>query len=137
VSTTPARSNLEPRYRRVLVVEDEAALRRVIERNLTGRGVAVREAASAAEAITALNTELPELMLLDINLPDRTGWDILRDLQQRRVDVPTIVLSAVRVSQSRLDEFHPLAYLPKPFPIEALLRMVLSSPAADADADAS
>ena len=55
---------------------------------------------------------------------------LLRDLQRRRVNVPTIVVSAVRVSQSRLDEFHPMAYLPKPFPIDALLRLALGSPTA-------
>ena len=130
---TRAHTHVAPRYRRVLLVEDEAALRRVIERNLTGRGVAVREASTVAEALAALDTEIPEVILLDINLPDRTGWDVLRDLQRRRIDVPTIVVSAVRVSQSRLDEFHPLAYLPKPFPIDALLRLVLGSPAAHSD----
>jgi DNA-binding response OmpR family regulator len=114
-----------PRYGRVLVVEDEAPLRRVIARNLTSRGVQVREAATADEALQAVATELPDLLLLDINLPDRTGWDVLRGLNQRSVQVPTIVVSAVRVSQSRLDEFHPMAYLPKPFPIEALLRLVV------------
>jgi len=113
--------------RHVLLVEDEAALRRVIARNLTGRGLDVSEAASVAEALDALSSELPDLILLDINLPDRSGWDVLRDLQRRHVDVPTIVVSAVRVSQSRLDEFHPMAYLPKPFPIDSLLRLVLGS----------
>ncbi len=117
-------------HRRVLLVEDEAALRRVIARNLTGRGVDVSEAATVAEALQALSSELPDLILLDINLPDRSGWDVLRDLQRRSINVPTIVVSAVRVSQSRLDEFHPMAYLPKPFPIDALLRLVLGSPVA-------
>jgi DNA-binding response OmpR family regulator len=46
-------------------------------------------------------------------LPDQTGWDVLRELKRQRTEVPTIVLSAVRVSQSRLEEFHPLAYLPQ------------------------
>ena len=114
-----------PRYQRVLVVEDEAPLRLVIARNLTSRGVQVREAATAGDALQAVSAELPDLLLLDINLPDRTGWDVLRVLKQRNVQVPTIVVSAVRVSQGRLDEFHPLAYLPKPFPIEALLRLVV------------
>jgi DNA-binding response OmpR family regulator len=114
-----------PRYQRVLVVEDEAPLRRVIARNLASRGVQVREASTAGEALQASSTELPDLLLLDINLPDRTGWDVLRALNQRNMQVPTIVVSAVRVSQSRLDEFHPMAYLPKPFPIEALLRLVV------------
>src|SRR5262245_31316537 len=95
-----------PRYQRVLVAEDEAPLRLVIARNLTSRGVEVREAATAGETLQAVSTELPDLLLLDINLPDRTGWDVLRALKQRNVQVPTIVLSAVRVSQGRLDEFH-------------------------------
>ena len=117
-------------HRRVLLVEDEAALRRVIARNLTGRGLEVSEAATVAQALQALSSELPDLILLDINLPDHSGWDVLRDLQRRSVNVPTIVVSAIRVSQSRLDEFHPMAYLPKPFPIDALLRLVLGSPVA-------
>lgn len=116
-----------PRYSRVLLVEDQASLRQVIVRNLTSRGVQIREAATVDEAIRASHAEVPDLLLLDINLPDRSGWDVLRDLYQRHIAVPTIVVSAVRVSQSRLDEFHPLAYLPKPFPIEALLRLVLGT----------
>ena len=125
----------------VLLVEDEATFRRVIARNLSGRGLDVREAASAAEALAAVNARKPDLMLLDINLPDHTGWDVLRDLRSRGVEVPTIVVSAVRVSQSRLNEFQPLAYLPKPFPIEALLRLIFETPeskaavAAEADLD--
>jgi DNA-binding response OmpR family regulator len=120
-------------YRRVLVVEDEPTLRNVIARNLSARGLDVGEAGTAAQAIESVCTTRPDLLLLDINLPDKSGWDVLRELRVRGNEVPTIVVSAVRVSQSRLDEFHPLAYLPKPFPIEALLRLVLGVPHADAD----
>jgi DNA-binding response OmpR family regulator len=115
----------ETPYRRVLLIEDEAVLRGVIARNLTSRGVEVREAATAEQAIQATLNDPPDLLLLDINLPDQTGWDVLRELKRRNTDVPTIVLSAVRVSQTRLDEFNPVAYLPKPFPIDALLRLVV------------
>ncbi len=111
-------------YRRVLIVEDEATLRRAMARNLTGRGLAVSEAESAEAAVDAVTHDRPDLILLDINLPDRTGWDVLRDLRRRQTEVPTIVISAVRANASRMEEFHPLAYLPKPFPIEALLRLV-------------
>jgi len=114
----------EAAYQRILLVEDEAMLRRVIARNLRGRGFAVREAELANDAIAMALVQAPDLMLLDINLPDRTGWDVLRELRQRGLTIPTIIVSAVRVSQSRLDEFHPLAYLPKPFLLEALLRIV-------------
>jgi len=111
-------------YRRILVVEDEARLRAIIARNLTARGHTVREAATAGDALAALNAELPDLLLLDINLPDRTGWDVMRELAARGQQVPTVILSAVRVSPARLAEFRPLAYLPKPFPVEALLRLL-------------
>ena len=95
----------------------------------THRGITVVEAATAAEAIHAVTTERPDLLLLDINLPDLTGWDVPRELGQRGQSVPTIVVSAVRISQRRLDEFQPLAYLPRPFPIEALPRLVGRGPA--------
>jgi DNA-binding response OmpR family regulator len=115
------------RYRTVLIVEDETTLRRVVARNLTVRGIRVREAETAAEALAAVRVEAPDLMLLDINLPDRTGWDVLRELRRLGVNVPTVVVSAVRIGAGRLEEFRPLAYLPKPFPLEALLALVLGA----------
>ncbi len=126
-----------PQFRRVLLVEDEVPLRTVIARNLTSRGVQVCEAGTASDAVAAATREPHDLLLLDINLPDQTGWEVLRELKRRGTEVPTIVVSAVRVSQSRLEEFHPLAYLPKPFPIDALLRLVMgkTSPARDDIAD--
>ncbi len=126
-----------PQVRRVLLVEDEVPLRTVIARNLTSRGIQVREAGTASDAVVAATTEHHDLLLLDINLPDQTGWEVLRELKRRGTEVPTIVVSAVRVSQSRLEEFHPLAYLPKPFPIDALLRLVMgkTSPGRDGNAD--
>jgi hypothetical protein len=51
------------------------------------------------------------------------------------VEVPTIVVSAVQVPQSRLDEFKPRAYLPKPFPLEALLELVLADGPEPEDVD--
>ncbi|HEY2592897.1 MAG TPA: response regulator [Chloroflexota bacterium] len=126
VVTAPSTDKLAAPARRVLLVEDEPTLRRVIARNLASRGLDVHEAGTAHDAVEVATTAHPDLLLLDINLPDQTGWDVLRELRRRRREVPTIILSAVRVSHNRLDEFHPIAYLPKPFPIEALLRLVFS-----------
>ena len=120
----PAGTRVPGLYRNVLLVEDEVTFRRVIARNLSGRGLLVREVGTAAETVAVSTAERPDLILLDINLPDHTGWDVMRELHRLGIDVPTIVVSAVRVSQSRLEEFHPMAYLPKPFPLEALLRLV-------------
>jgi len=112
------------RYRTILVVEDEATLRQVITRNLEARGHAVRGAETATEALRHLSDWTPDLMLLDINLPDRSGWDVLRELRERGMQVETVIVSAVRVGPARLEEFRPVAYLPKPFPLDALLRLV-------------
>lgn len=117
------------RYRNVLVVEDDNVLSRIIERNLSARGARVLRAASVGEAIAAIAVSRPDAMLLDIDLPDRTGWDLLRALKTRGIAVPAIVVSGTRVSPERLAEFKPIAYLPKPFPLDALLRLVIGDEA--------
>jgi DNA-binding response OmpR family regulator len=121
---------------RVLVVEDDEQLRRIITTNLVARGHDVRQASDATAALHALAEERPDLLILDINLPDRTGWDVLRDAQLPD-DVRVLMLTAVPVSPRRLAEFRPVAYLPKPFPLEALLRLAESSSRTVRDDDRS
>src|SRR5258708_8451541 len=117
---------------RILLVEDDEVLCDVIGRNLRARGHEVRTAVNAESALAQLRGTPFDLILLDINLPDQTGWEVLRTAQRegwlrpQEIDghvqtLPVVVLSAVRVSPRRLAEFRPLAYLPQPFPIEALL----------------
>lgn len=120
---------------RILVVEDDAVLRDLLQRNLEVRKHQVWVAEDAQAALTYLRTEAPfDLVILDINLPDQTGWEILRIAQQEgwlrlqalgngTPQLPVVVVTAVRASVARLKEFYPLAYLPKPFPLEALLRL--------------
>src|SRR5262249_39286892 len=119
---------------RILLVEDDITLCDLVERNLRVRGHEVRIAPDARTALDSLRLTPFDLVMLDINLPDETGWEVLRTAQKegwlhlQSIDgdpphLPVIVLSAVRVSPRRLAEFHPLAYLPKPFPMEALLRL--------------
>ncbi len=119
---------------RILLVEDDAELCDLLSRNLQVRGHEVRIAVDAASALAYLSTTPFDLVVLDICLPDQTGWEILRTAQREgwlhpqeidsdNLKLPVVVLSAVRVSPRRLAEFHPLAYLPKPFPMEALLRL--------------
>jgi DNA-binding response OmpR family regulator len=116
---------------RILLVEDDEVLRDVVERNLLAREHDVSIAADARSALAQMHAAPFDLIVLDINLPDQTGWEVLRAAQREGClphevegdKLPVVVLSAVRVSQGRLAEFRPLAYLPKPFPIEALLRL--------------
>jgi CheY-like chemotaxis protein len=123
---------------RILLVEDDEVLRDVVRRNLEVREHDVCIAEDAESALAYLRTAPFDLIVLDINLPDQTGWEVLRTAQRegwlrpQEIDgdgrkLPVVVLSAVRVSPRRLVEFHPLAYLPKPFPMEALLRLAVEA----------
>jgi CheY-like chemotaxis protein len=119
---------------RILLIEDDTVLRDLLQRNLQARGHDVHIAGNARTALADLRTASFDLILLDICLPDQTGWEVLRTAQKEgrlaplemngnAGQLPVVVLSAVRVSPRRLLEFHPLAYLPKPFPMEAILRL--------------
>lgn len=110
---------------RVLIVEDELQLRRIVARNLRERGYETDEASTAAYALTLCAAHAPDVLVLDMNLPDATGWDVLRGLDAQHVPRPAVVaMSAVSPTRGRLAQFHPLVFLQKPFPIEALLRAV-------------
>ena len=108
----------------VLLAEDEAVLSNIVRRNLEARQYRVTAVETAEEALAAISAEAPSVLLLDINLPDRSGWDVLRELRSQGRRVPTVVVTSLRCSPARLAEFHPDVYLPKPFPLTALLSAV-------------
>jgi len=75
--------NLRSYKERILVVDDEKMIRWSLGEALRGWGFMPAEAATAAEAVTAFEAESPAAVLLDINLPDGSGLDVLRKLRQR------------------------------------------------------
>jgi len=108
----------------VLIVEDDAILRRAMRVILNQRGLDVREAASRETAIRTLAATEPDLLVLDLMLPDGSGADVLREARRRACSVPTVVISAARPHPGFLDDLGPLSFLAKPFRIEALLDLV-------------
>src|SRR5215216_3988475 len=92
----------------ILLVDDEPRLREALARSLTVRGHHVDQAATHSEAIKAATSRDYDLLLIDINLPDATGWDVLRDLRAAGREIPAIVLSAVPPAAARVREFRPL-----------------------------
>jgi DNA-binding response OmpR family regulator len=110
----------------VLIVEDDEGLRPILVRHLEARGFRVAEAASAEEAVARLRAGLvPALVLLDLNLPGETGWDLLRgDSLAGAGSPPVVVTTAITVNPRRLREFGVAGYLPKPFAMETLVATV-------------
>ncbi len=111
----------------ILLVEDEEALERIFALNLKHHGHVVDEAGSVAAADRLVsNSRTPfDLLILDINLPDQTGWEFLRHWHEHNASPlpPVIVTTAVRPSADRLKQFEPCGVLVKPFPIQVLLQL--------------
>jgi len=75
-------------------------------------------------ALALADSQQFDLLVLDVNLPDATGWDVLRSLKEQGSTVRTVVFSAAPPSRTRIAEFAPFGVLYKPFPIGALLSLV-------------
>jgi len=109
----------------ILVVEDDPTLARTIAHNLSARGYPTRSAMTVSAATGAIVAERPAVVLLDIDLPDGSGWDVVRNLRaDGRDDVAVIVMSALQPNPRLCHEFHAAGVLEKPFPMESLLRLV-------------
>jgi DNA-binding response OmpR family regulator len=122
---------------RVLMVEDDESLRQIVSRHLRAQGYEVDEAASAEGAAIALDNGLrPDVVILDLNLPGDTGWDVLRSPALAAAGSPPVIIaSATTVSPKRLAEFGVAGYLPKPFPLETLIATIERLLNSDKDKD--
>jgi two-component system KDP operon response regulator KdpE len=105
----------------VLVVEDDAPIRRFLRAALGESGYRVEEALTAAQALDALINRPPDLVLLDLGLPDRDGLDLLRELRGWS-RVPVVVLSARDREHDKVVALDAGAddYLSKPFGVAEL-----------------
>ena len=112
---------------RLLLVDDEAALREPLAEYLSRQGFAVRQAASAAEARSRLREELPDLVLLDIMMPGEDGLSLCRHLAETQA-VPTILLTARGEATDRIVglEIGADDYVVKPFEPRELVARIRS-----------
>lgn len=84
-------SDVEPC--RVLIVDDEAIIRRQMERSLRLRGFSVSEADGGVACLAAVDHEQPDVILLDMGMPDMPGADVVAELRRRGKDVPVVLTS--------------------------------------------
>jgi DNA-binding response OmpR family regulator len=78
----------------ILVVDDEPAIIQVVRDRLTREGFVVRSAPTGEQALTLVSEDTPDLIILDLMLPDLDGFEVLRRLRQSGRDEPVIVLTA-------------------------------------------
>src|SRR5690349_24988960 len=111
---------------RVLVVDDEPNIRDLVQVALKFHGCAVAVAASGGEALRQAESDAPDLIVLDVMLPDIDGFEVCRRLRSAGNDVPVIFLTARDTSSDTVtglviggDD-----YVTKPFSVEALVARV-------------
>jgi two-component system, OmpR family, KDP operon response regulator KdpE len=123
----------------VLMIEDEKEIRKFLKLTLTSHGYAVMEAKDGKEGLRLLTTLRPELVILDLGLPDMDGLEIIKQVREWG-DTPIIVLSARGHEQDKIGALELGAddYLTKPFSAGELMARIKvalrhSRPAASAD----
>jgi two-component system KDP operon response regulator KdpE len=108
---------------RVLVIDDEPAIRKLLRVGLSAHGYQIMEASSGKMALELLGEQPPDLIVLDLGLPDMQGHELLRTMRARNDSVPIVVLSSrddeagkVQALDSGADD-----YVTKPFGMDELL----------------
>jgi two-component system nitrogen regulation response regulator GlnG len=111
---------------RILVVDDDAAIRTVVREALRREGHVVETAATVAEQRRLLERFAPEVLVTDVVLPDGNGLDIVPEMLRSHPEMPVIVLSAQNTFTTalRATEQGAFDYLPKPFDLAELTRAV-------------
>lgn len=107
----------------VLVIEDDGAVRRSLERALSLHGFDVHGVADGLAALRALTSRMPEVVVLDVGLPGPDGLRIARRLRQDGFDMPILMLTARTAVEHRVEGLEAGAddYLTKPFSLEELV----------------
>jgi len=110
---------------RVLAVDDERAIRRFLRTSLIARGYTVYEASSGQEALTAVADHRPDLVILDLGLPDLDGIEVTRLLREW-TSIPIIILSERDEEGAKIAALDAGAddYLAKPFGIGELMARI-------------
>lgn len=112
----------------VLIVDDTPANLRLLSGILSDRGYLVRPAPNGALALRAIESSPPDLIILDVNMPDMNGYDIARHLKSQPAtrDIPIIFVSALGDLEDKVRAFRAggVDYITKPFQVEEVLARV-------------
>ena len=109
----------------VLIVDDDARVREYVRVNLEAEGYAVREAGSAEEGLAVLGEQSPDLILLDVMMPQVDGWEMLRQVQEHTgVGAIPVIMFSGKVDERAADEARSRGasgFIGKPFDPRSLI----------------
>ena len=114
------------RPRQILVVDDEDNIRKFLVKSLEREGYEARGVATGKKAMAALESERPDLLVLDVRLPDADGMEILADLRRRDPDLPVIIITAFGEVKMAVEAIQAGAsdFVVKPFEYDTLKRSI-------------
>src|SRR5262245_39381021 len=94
MNRSPTHTAVDPLKRWILLVDDDPSVREMLTRVLAGEGYGVRAAANGAEALDVAAAAHCDLVLLDLNMPVKNGWDAFERLTADNPLVPVIIITA-------------------------------------------
>ncbi len=114
------------RPRQILIVDDEENIRKFLAKSLQREKYEVHLAGSGAEALSLLDRERPDLVVLDVRLPDANGLELLTTLRRRDPDLPVIIITAYGEIRMAVEAMRQGAFdfVSKPFDFNTLLRSI-------------
>ncbi|MFN7085180.1 MAG: nitrogen regulation protein NR(I) [Burkholderiales bacterium] len=110
----------------VWIIDDDRSIRWVFEKALAREDIAFRTFPSAQEALAALETETPQVVVSDIRMPGGSGLELLQQVKARHPALPVIIMTAYSDLESAVSAFQGGAYeyLPKPFDVDHAVELI-------------
>jgi len=110
----------------IWIIDDDKSIRWVFEKALARTDMEFRTFSSVPEAMNALNTEQPQVVVSDIRMPNGSGLDFLQEIKQRLPDIPVIIMTAYSDLESAVAAFQGGAfeYLAKPFDVDQAIDII-------------
>ncbi|HEY5801480.1 MAG TPA: nitrogen regulation protein NR(I) [Burkholderiaceae bacterium] len=124
----------------IWIVDDDESIRWVLEKALAREDLATRSFANAADALAALDSDTPQVLVSDIRMPGQSGLELLQQFKERHPGIPVIIITAFSDLDSAVSSFQGGAfeYLAKPFDVDkavALIRRALEESLREIDLD--
>ena len=110
----------------VWVIDDDRSIRWVFEKALTREGIPFKTFGLAQDALTALESDTPQVLVSDIRMPGTSGLEVLQNVKQKHPELPVIIMTAYSDLESAVAAFQGGAfeYLPKPFDVDQAVELI-------------